>query len=97
MYSLMNCNELTQHDIFGLILQDQVLSGMQQKLDNLCEQMNFMKDRVETDAFLGNEVKNADSVATGLCSCQCQICNSNDRSALSGSWNSLIDFKVRNL
>lgn len=93
----MNCNELAPHDILQLISQDQLLSSMQQKLDSLCEQMNFMKDQVETVAFLEKEDKNMDSVATGLLSFQSQIRKSNDKSVLSGSWNSSIDLKVRNL
>ncbi|XXG56574.1 hypothetical protein AAC387_Pa03g3951 [Persea americana] len=74
-------------------LRDQVLSSMQQKLDSLCEQMNFMKDQVETVTFLEKEDKNMDSVATGLLSCQSQICKSNDKSVLGGSWNSSVDLK----
>lgn len=92
----MNCNELAPYDILHLISQDQVLSSMQQKLDSLCEQMNFMKDQVETVAFQEKQDKNMDSVATGLLSFQSQICKSNDKSVLSGGWNSSIDLKVRN-
>ncbi|XP_058071444.1 uncharacterized protein LOC131220682 [Magnolia sinica] len=76
-------------------LRDQVLSTMQQKLDDLCEQMNSMKDQADTgtDRLLLKNNGN-DCGATELCSCGCQIHKLNHESPVpKPNWNPLIESK----
>ncbi|XP_077227501.1 inactive rhomboid protein [Tasmannia lanceolata] len=59
-------------------LRDQVLSSMQQKLDDLCEQMNSMKDRSETVAdklFPEYDGRYSETGKTKLCNCEHLISN----------------------
>lgn len=63
------------------VFQDQVLLSMQEKLDNLCEQVSFFKDQPETMAAIS--VKKTDeqlpfdesSSHKIKSSCGCQLCD----------------------
>lgn len=63
--SIMLCTKLLKISyIVTNYLQDQVLLGMQEKLDNLCEQVNYFKDKPDISSY------------SFECSgCGCQHCN----------------------
>ncbi|KAL5988489.1 hypothetical protein ACLOJK_036254 [Asimina triloba] len=74
--------------------KDQVLSSMQQKLDDLCEQMNTMKDWTESGGKLLLENSVNECSDTELCCCGCPIHEVHGKSAISNSnWNLSIEAK----
>ncbi|KAJ4969888.1 hypothetical protein NE237_002987 [Protea cynaroides] len=72
-------------------LRDQVLSRMQQKLDDLCYQANVLKDRPENEedlSFRNNKTyKDIDPDETTISPCGCQLCYLHRDSSNGSMWD----------